>query len=97
MTTKLNSHAFEFAKKLIREGKNTSDDKDDWSEHQPSADEENAFIERHGMKEYRKWHLGIDHEQNPDTKGAYSFPYGDFRKAHRCGIIAAETRAGQYK
>src|ERR1051326_9592627 len=97
MTTKLNKHALDFAQNLIREAKFVVDDKDDWSEHQPSTDEENTFLERYGMKEFSKWHLGIDDEKNEDTKGAYSFPYGDFLKAHRCGIIAAETRAGQYK
>jgi hypothetical protein len=25
------------------------------------------------------------------------FPYSDFSKVNRCGVIAAETRAGQYK
>lgn len=30
------------------------------------------------------------------TKGRYSFPYGDFRRLHRCAVISAESRAGQY-
>ncbi|WP_437284743.1 hypothetical protein [Sorangium sp. So ce406] len=25
------------------------------------------------------------------------FPYGDFEKLHRCGVIAAEVRAAQYE
>ena len=25
------------------------------------------------------------------------FPYGDFEKVHRWGVLAAESRAGQYK
>ena len=25
------------------------------------------------------------------------FPYSDFEKVHRCGVLAAESRAGQYK
>jgi len=25
------------------------------------------------------------------------FPYGDFKRVHRCAILAAESRAGQYK
>ncbi|MGC1298430.1 MAG: hypothetical protein WA869_25670, partial [Alloacidobacterium sp.] len=32
-----------------------------------------------------------------DTKRHYEFPYGDFEKAHRCRILTAESRAGQYK
>ncbi len=27
----------------------------------------------------------------------YKFPYGDFENVHRCGVISAESRAGQYK
>jgi hypothetical protein len=32
-----------------------------------------------------------------DTQRHYEFPYGDFDKVHRCGIISAESRSGQYK
>jgi hypothetical protein len=31
------------------------DERDDWSEHQPSAEDENRFIEEHGWREYAKW------------------------------------------
>jgi hypothetical protein len=31
-----------------------------------------------------------------DTKGHYKFPYGDFAKVHRCAVISAESRAGQF-
>jgi hypothetical protein len=34
-------------------------------------------------------------ERPENTKGHYEFPYGDFRKVHRCGVLAAESRAGQ--
>jgi hypothetical protein len=30
-----------------------------------------------------------------ETKGHYKFPYGDFRRVHRCGLISAESRAAQ--
>jgi hypothetical protein len=30
-----------------------------------------------------------------ETKGRYKFPYGDFRRVHRCGVISAESRAAQ--
>jgi hypothetical protein len=32
-----------------------------------------------------------------ETKGRYKFPYGDFRDVHRCGLLAAKSRAGQNK
>ena len=31
------------------------------------------------------------------TKARYKFPFGDFVKVHRCGVLAAEVRAGQQK
>jgi hypothetical protein len=82
---------------LVQEGKYVWDEKDKWSEHQPSAEAENKFIEEHGYAEYGKWHLGIDDAESEETKGRYKFPYGDFKKVHRCGVLAAENRAGQYK
>jgi hypothetical protein len=97
MATKLNKTAFDFAKNLRKEAKVVIDDRDDWSAHQPRADEENEFIEKHGFEEYAKWHLGTNEEHPKDTKGRYKFPYGDFKKVHRCAVIAAESRAGQYK
>jgi len=97
MAVTLNNKAFTHAKGLIDAGKVVHDERDDWSEHQPSAKEQNTFIERHGFEEYGKWHLGIDKSEPEDSKKRYSFPYGDFRKVHRCGVISAESRAGQYK
>ena len=92
---KLSERAYEHAKELIRAGHAVHDDRDDWSEHQPSTREENDFIAEHGFDEYGRWHLGVDTDQAPETKGRYKFPYGDFRDVHRCGILAAESRAAQ--
>ena len=97
MATKLNERAFEHAKTLINEGRFVYDDRDDWSEHQPPASRENQFIEEHGFDEYGLWYLGLDDEARPDTKGHYKFPYGDFERVHACGVLAAESRAGQRK
>ena len=97
MAVKLNKSAFDQAKRLINEGHLVLDEKDAWSEHRPSAEQENEFIRRHGLNEYAKWHLGIDDEKDEHTKGRYKFPYGDFKNVHRCGVISAESRAGQYK
>src|SRR5207248_3008046 len=49
-----NDRAFEHAKTLIGEGKVVVDDRDAWSEHQPSAEQDNDFIRRHGFHEYGK-------------------------------------------
>jgi hypothetical protein len=97
MSVELNKRAFTFARTRIKEGKVVRDERDAWSEHQPSTQEENAFIEVHGFEEYAKWHLGVDDAQPPDTKKRYKFPYGDFKKVHRCAVLSAESRAGQYK
>jgi hypothetical protein len=94
---KLYRPAFEHAQALIKDGRVALDDRDDWSEHQPTAEDENRFIEKHGWNEYAKWHLGVDDEHGEETKGRYKFPYGDFKKVHRCAILAAESRAGQRK
>ena len=96
MAIELNRPAYEQARALIREGKVVRRERDDWSEAAPTADEENGFIESDGWTAYSHWHLGVDRDENPETKQAYSFPYGDFRRVHRSGVIAAESRAGQY-
>ncbi|GAA2892116.1 hypothetical protein [Microbacterium esteraromaticum] len=96
MPTQLNKKALEHARSLLRKGHVVRDERDDWSEHAPSTDDENAFIEKHGMDEFALWHLGEDTSATPGTKGRYSFPYGDFHRLHRCGVISAESRAGQY-
>jgi hypothetical protein len=94
---RLNKTAYDHAQRLIEDGHVVADERDDWSEHQPSTQEENEFIEQHGFAEYAKWHLGIDESRPEETKGRYGFPYGDFVDVHRCGVLAAESRAGQYK
>src|SRR4051812_18214419 len=97
MTVKLSQAAYDHAKALIKKDQFVLDERDAWSEHQPSAQQENDFIHKHGIGEYAKWHLGVDDEKDEDTKARYKFPYGDFEKAHRCALLAAESRAGQYK
>jgi hypothetical protein len=97
MAVKLNNRAFDHAKSLVSEGRFVFDGRDDWSEHQPKAADENRFIEEHGYDEYGLWYLGLDDEADANTKAHYKFPYGDFEQVHRCGTLAAESRAGQRK
>jgi len=96
MTVRLNEDALSHARGLLRSGDVVHDERDDWSEHAPSTDDENDFIDKHGMGEFARWHLGEDSDATEGTKGRYSFPFGDFRKLHRCAVISAESRAGQY-
>lgn len=97
MPVKLNSSGYDHARSLIENGHAVIDERDAWSEHQPSAQQENGLIAVHGFAEYQKWHLGVDEEKGERDKGRYKFPYGDFRDVHRCAVLAAESRAGQYK
>lgn len=96
MATKLNHKALEHARSLIKKRKVERDVRDDWSEHAPSTEDENSFIDKHGFAEFSKWHLGIDRERSDGTKGSVSFPFGDFKKVHRCAVISLESRAAQH-
>jgi hypothetical protein len=94
---RLNQKAYDHARRLIADGRAVLDDRDAWSEHQPSAQMENDFIRDHGWAEYARWYLGINEEAAEETKERYEFPYGDFEMVHRCGVLSAESRAAQYK
>jgi hypothetical protein len=97
MAITLNKRAYDHARKLIADGRYVIDGRDEWSEHRRSARRENDFIAEHGMAEYARWHLGVDDERAENSKGRYAFPYGDFERVHRCGVLSAEVRAGQYQ
>jgi hypothetical protein len=94
---KVNLAGQEHAKNLIQQGHFVVDKRNAWSEHQPSAEEENEFIRQHGFEEYAKWHLGIDDTHAENTKARYKFPYGDFKNVHRSALLAARNRARQYQ
>jgi len=95
MSIHLNKKALEHARKLVEQGKVVRDERDDWSDHAPSTDAENRFIEKNGWDDYALWHLGEDPDKSDETKGRFSFPYGDFTKVHRCAVISLESRAAQ--
>lgn len=96
VTVKLNQKAFDHAKALVREGKVERDSRDDWSEHAPSNDVLNKFLDSNGPHEYGLWFLGVDDEFSEGQKGYYKFPFGDLKKVHRCAVISGESRASQY-
>jgi hypothetical protein len=95
MAVKLNRSAYEHAKRLIEEGKFVNDERDAWSDHHPSTQMEEEFVEKNDFAEYGKWFLGINDEYSEHRKRYYEFPFGDFENVHRCGILAAQSRAGQ--
>lgn len=96
MGIELNRPALENARSLVRDGRVARDERDAWSEAAPTTAQENRYIDDHGWTAYSHWHLGIDKDADPHTKQAYSFPFGDFARVHRSGVVAGESRAGQY-
>jgi hypothetical protein len=93
----LNSRAYTFARHLIEDGRILLDERDAWSEHRPSTEQQNDYIARGGFADFGRWYLGIDDRYGAETKSHYKFPYGDFDCLHRCGVLAVESRAGQRK
>jgi hypothetical protein len=69
----------------------------DWGDVQPSAKEENAFLESHSWEEYAEWHLGLTEGAEDEKKARYAFVYGDFRRVHRSGLIACQYRAAEWR
>jgi hypothetical protein len=69
----------------------------DWGKVQPSASDQNTYLERHSWDEYARWHLGLTEGANDETKARYAFVYGDFRRIHRMGIIACLYRAAEWR
>jgi hypothetical protein len=94
-TYRVNRKAVAHAKHLIDARQYVLDS--DWGEAQPSAKEQNAFLESHSWDEYAKWHLGLTEGPPDDTKGRYAFVYGDLRRLHRSGLIAVHYRAAEWR
>src|SRR5215207_3812004 len=90
---RLNDAAVRKARALIDAG--DVDVTTPWSDAAPSASEENDQIEQHGYDGYGEWHLGIDPDASPETKGRFRFPYGDFSRVNRAALIHAKQRASQ--
>ena len=96
-SVRLNPIALAYAKQLVADGRVVIDRKGAWAKDRPSTELDNEFIRVHGFSEYAKWHLGIDDRYRENTKQRYKFPYGDFKNVHRCGVLAVQTRAREYR
>ena len=92
-TYKVNRQGVAHARELIEAG--MYDDTTEWSDAAPSADDENAEIDKHGYDGFGAWHLAIDPDASEETKGRFRFPYGDFSKVNRAALIHAKQRASQ--
>jgi hypothetical protein len=97
MSIQLRRSAFEYAKRLIRERHCVLDERADWHDHRTARTTGNRFIAERGWAAFAKWHLAEDDELPEHNKRRYKFPFGDFTAIHRCAVLAAESRAGQYK
>ena len=91
----VNKRAVAHARKLIDARQYVLDS--DWGESQPSAADENAFLESHSWDEYAEWHLGLTDDATDETKGRYAFVFGDLKRIHRTGIIACHFRAAEWR
>ena len=91
----VNKRAVAHARKLIDARQYVLDS--DWGESQPSAADENAFLETHSWDEYAEWHLGLTDDATDETKGRYAFVFGDLKRIHRSGIIACHFRAAEWR
>jgi hypothetical protein len=92
---RVNRKAVAYAKRLI-EGRQYVLDSE-WGDVQPSAKEQNAFLESHSWDEYANWHLGLTEGAPDEKKARYAFVYGDFRRLHRSGLIAVHYRAAEWR
>lgn len=68
-----------------------------WGDVQPSADDENSFLESHPWDDYAQWHLALTDDATDETKSRYAFVFGDFRRVHRSGLIACQFRAAEWR
>ncbi len=91
----VNDRAVKRARELIKARQYVLDS--DWGDVQPSADDENKFLESHSRDEYAEWHLGLTDGATDETKARYAFVYGDFRRIHRMGLIACQYRAAEWR
>jgi hypothetical protein len=90
----LNERAVAHARDLIAKRQYVV--KSTWGDVQPSADDENTFLETHPWDEYAAWHLGLTVDATDETKARYAFVYGDLRRVHRSALIACQYRAAEW-
>jgi len=91
----VNKAAVAFVRELIDKKRYVLDS--DWGEVQPSADDQNAYLDKHSWDEYAAWHLGLTEGANDETKARYAFVVGDFSRVHRVGLIACQYRAADWR
>ena len=90
--TSLRRASIKHARKLIKAGDIKRSAR--WSG--PSSRAEDDYIEERGFLEYADWHLGLDEEATPDTKGRFRYPFtDDFKTISINGLNAIRSRSAQ--
>ena len=89
-----NDEAVQRAKQLIEARQYVF--RSEWRIEQPSADDENDYLDAHGWDEYGQWFLALTDGAAEETKARHAFVYGDFRRIHRSGLIACVYRASEW-
>ena len=84
-----------YARKLINSRQYVLES--DWGDVQPTAADENRYLDKHSWRDYARWHLGLTQGAQDDTKARYAFVFGDFRRIHRSGLIACHYRAAEWR
>ena len=92
---RVNRRAVTFARKLIDAGKIVEES--NWGDVQPTAADENRFLEDHSWADFAGWHLGLTEGANEETKARCAFVFGDFERIHRSGVIACHYRAAEHR
>ena len=90
----LNTDAVVFVEELISKRRYVL--QSTWTEANPDAETENAFLERHDWVAYGRWHLGLTVGASEETKGRFAFCVGDFSRVHRSALIACVYRAAEW-
>ena len=91
----VNQAAVAKARKLIGSRQYVLDS--EWGDVQPSAADENRYLDSHAWDEYGEWFLGLTEGASEETKGRYGFVCGDFRRIHRSALIACVYRAAEWR
>ena len=91
----MNRKAVAHARKLIEAKQYVL--RSDWGDRQPSAEDENRYLESHSWGAYGAWHLGLTVGAADETKARHAFVYGDLRRVHRSGLIACVYRAAEWR
>lgn len=90
MPIQLNPKGPANARQLIKDGNVDRDTAWSWT-----ADDENEILGDADWQEYGKWFLGIDDQEDPETKAHYKYPIGKDGKVYRSALTGDRQRSGQ--